>query len=205
MHDPPATSAATDPPTSQLRIQFHLTPSTHIQNHASQVGIKSIFPMALMGMETDSASFPNSSTSSTAKWKYDVFLSFKEKGNKESVEKWRNALREVGNLAGWHLKNTRSEMEDIKDIVGKISLNMKYDAIPYMTKNLSCGCMIYLKKWVGTLFVKSFLMIPENIVDYGVMRKLTTCWKKIREQKLFKPWTFGVILKERRIGTLRHF
>ena len=171
--------------------------------------------MALMGMETDLSSFPNSSTS-TAKWKYDVFLSFKgedtrynfmshlyevliqkgivtfkddvklergesisqelskaieesrfavvilsenyasstwcleelakiigckkekgmtilpvfhyvdpsdirkqkgtfeqafikheEKGNKERVEIWRNALREVGKLAGWHLKNTR--------------------------------------------------------------------------------------------------
>ena len=32
--------------------------------------------MALMGMETGSSSFPSSSSSSTARWKYDVFLSF---------------------------------------------------------------------------------------------------------------------------------
>ena len=30
----------------------------------------------------------------------------------------------------------RSEIEDIKDIVGKISLNLKYDAFPYITKDL---------------------------------------------------------------------
>ena len=172
--------------------------------------------MALMGMETGSSSFPSSSSSSTAQWKYDVFLSFKgddtrnklmghlyealiqkgiatfkddeklekgkpirpelleaikeskfaivilsenyasstwcldelakiihckeemgmtvlpvfhyvdplnvqkqmetfaqafvkheEKENKERMEEWRDALRQVGNLAGWHLKNTR--------------------------------------------------------------------------------------------------
>ena len=30
----------------------------------------------------------------------------------------------------------RSKREDIKDIVGKISLNLKYDAFPYITKDL---------------------------------------------------------------------
>ena len=33
--------------------------------------------MALMGMETDSSSFPSSSSSSAARRKYDVFLSFR--------------------------------------------------------------------------------------------------------------------------------
>ncbi|XP_030926116.1 TMV resistance protein N-like isoform X2 [Quercus lobata] len=65
-----------------------------------------------------------------------AFVKHEEKENKERVEKWRDALTQVGNLAGWHLKNTRSEIEDIKDIVGKISLNLKYDAFQYITKDL---------------------------------------------------------------------
>ena len=35
------------------------------------------FQMALMGMETDSSSFPSSSSSFAARGKYDVFLSFR--------------------------------------------------------------------------------------------------------------------------------
>nr|XP_023878374.1 TMV resistance protein N-like [Quercus suber] len=65
-----------------------------------------------------------------------AFVKHEEKENIERVEKWRDALRQVGNLAGRHLRNTRSEIEDIKDIVGKISLNLKYDAFPYITKDL---------------------------------------------------------------------
>ena len=37
----------------------------------------------------------------------EPFVEYKKKENKERVEKWRDALRQVGNLAGWHLKNTR--------------------------------------------------------------------------------------------------
>ena len=37
----------------------------------------------------------------------EPFVEFKKEENKERVEKWRDALRQVGNLAGWHLKNTR--------------------------------------------------------------------------------------------------
>ena len=37
----------------------------------------------------------------------DAFVKLEEKENKKRVEKWREALREVGNLAGYHLKNTR--------------------------------------------------------------------------------------------------
>ena len=36
-----------------------------------------------------------------------VFVKYEEKENKEMVDKWRDALKQVGNLAGWHLKNTR--------------------------------------------------------------------------------------------------
>ncbi|XP_050242471.1 toll/interleukin-1 receptor-like protein [Quercus robur] len=65
-----------------------------------------------------------------------AFIEHEEKENKERVEKWREALREVGNLAGCHLKNTRYETEDIKDIMGWISLHLKYDAFPYITRDL---------------------------------------------------------------------
>ena len=34
-----------------------------------------------------------------------VFVKHEEKENKERVEKWKDALTQVGNLAGWHLKD----------------------------------------------------------------------------------------------------
>ncbi|KAF3951893.1 hypothetical protein CMV_022501 [Castanea mollissima] len=52
------------------------------------------------------------------------------------VDKWRDALRQVGNLTGWHLKDTRPESQDIQEIVEWISLNLKYDAFSYITKEL---------------------------------------------------------------------
>ena len=36
-----------------------------------------------------------------------TFVKHEEKENRERVEKWRDALRQVGNLPGRHLKNTR--------------------------------------------------------------------------------------------------
>ncbi|KAK9988861.1 hypothetical protein SO802_029100 [Lithocarpus litseifolius] len=65
-----------------------------------------------------------------------AFAKHEEKENKERVEKWRDALRQVANLRGWHLEDTWPEIEDIKDIVEWISLNLKYDAFPYIAKNL---------------------------------------------------------------------
>ena len=35
------------------------------------------------------------------------FVEYEKKGNKERVKKWRDALRQVGNLRGWHLNNYR--------------------------------------------------------------------------------------------------
>ena len=36
-----------------------------------------------------------------------AFVKYEEKEEKTRVDKWRDALRQVGNLAGWHLKDTR--------------------------------------------------------------------------------------------------
>ena len=36
-----------------------------------------------------------------------AFVKHEEKEEKTRVDKWRDALRQVGNLAGWHLKDTR--------------------------------------------------------------------------------------------------
>ncbi|XP_030971320.1 TMV resistance protein N-like isoform X2 [Quercus lobata] len=64
------------------------------------------------------------------------FVEYEKKGNKERVKKWRDALRQVGNLRGWHLNNYRPESHDIQSIAGWISLNLKYDAFPNITKDL---------------------------------------------------------------------
>ncbi|XP_023909134.1 disease resistance protein RPV1 isoform X2 [Quercus suber] len=65
-----------------------------------------------------------------------AFAKHEEKENKEKVEKWRDALTQVGSLSGWHLKDYWSEIESIKDIVGWISLHLKYDTLPYIAKDL---------------------------------------------------------------------
>ncbi|XP_075651922.1 uncharacterized protein LOC142622358 [Castanea sativa] len=65
-----------------------------------------------------------------------AFAKHEEKENKERVEKWRDALTQVGSLRGWHLKDYCSEIENIKDIVGWISLHLKYDALSYISKDL---------------------------------------------------------------------
>ena len=36
-----------------------------------------------------------------------AFVKHEEKEKKTRVDKWRDALRQVGNLVGWHLKDTR--------------------------------------------------------------------------------------------------
>ncbi|XP_040960369.1 disease resistance protein RPV1 [Gossypium hirsutum] len=46
---------------------------------------------------------------------------YKEDG--EKIQKWRNALREVANIKGWHLNN-RHESEFIQDIAKKISVKL---------------------------------------------------------------------------------
>ncbi|XP_050289676.1 disease resistance protein RUN1-like [Quercus robur] len=64
------------------------------------------------------------------------FVEYEKKGKKERVKKWRDALRQVGNLRGWHLNNYRPESHDIQSIAGWISLNLKYDAFANITKDL---------------------------------------------------------------------
>ncbi|XP_050245473.1 TMV resistance protein N-like [Quercus robur] len=88
-----------------------------------------------------------------------AFIEHEKKENKERVEKWRDALRQVGNLAGCHLKNTRYETEDINDIMGWISLHLKYDAIPYITRDL---VGIYSRM----VELESFLAIGSNNVRF---------------------------------------
>ena len=39
-------------------------------------------------------------------------------------------------LNAYFYLHCRSEIEDIKDIIGKISLNLKYDAFQFITKDL---------------------------------------------------------------------
>ncbi|XP_075650383.1 disease resistance protein Roq1-like [Castanea sativa] len=65
-----------------------------------------------------------------------AFVKNEENEEKTRVDKWRDALRQVGNLAGWHLKDTRPESLDIQEIVEWISLNLKYDAFSYITNDL---------------------------------------------------------------------
>ncbi|XP_030965651.1 TMV resistance protein N-like isoform X1 [Quercus lobata] len=65
-----------------------------------------------------------------------AFVKHEEEEEKTRVDKWRDALRQVGNLAGWHLKDTRPESQDIQEIVGWILINLKYDAFPYITEDL---------------------------------------------------------------------
>nr|XP_023923648.1 TMV resistance protein N-like [Quercus suber] len=65
-----------------------------------------------------------------------AFAKHEEKENTEKVEKWRDALTQVGSLRGWHLKDYWSEIENIKDIVGWISLHLKYDTLPYIAEDL---------------------------------------------------------------------
>ncbi|KAF3952640.1 hypothetical protein CMV_021826 [Castanea mollissima] len=105
------------------------------------------FLMALMGMETDSSSFPSSASSSAARGKYDVFLSFREK-----VKMWRAALTHVGNLAGWPLMN-RPFSQVIKSIVRLIWHNLNNDAFSEVTKGLDIDKV--LRKNKGTKAIQA--------------------------------------------------
>ncbi|KAF3946641.1 hypothetical protein CMV_027116, partial [Castanea mollissima] len=80
--------------------------------------------ISMASMSTGRAFSPSSSSSFTPRWKYDVFLKafakheerFEE--NIKKVQKWRDALREAGNLSGWHLQD-RSEAEYIDNVLTK--------------------------------------------------------------------------------------
>ncbi|GJS20509.1 disease resistance TIR-NBS-LRR class family protein [Tanacetum coccineum] len=53
---------------------------------------------------------------------------FSEHENKDAAGKWREAMKEASNLAGWELKATANghEVEFIKKIVGEISLELRF-------------------------------------------------------------------------------
>ncbi|XP_030957403.1 TMV resistance protein N-like isoform X1 [Quercus lobata] len=58
-----------------------------------------------------------------------------EANNLEEVETWRAALKEVGNLSGWHLQNREYESEVIKKIVDDI-LHRSKSKFSVITKDL---------------------------------------------------------------------
>ncbi|CAH1444389.1 unnamed protein product [Lactuca virosa] len=84
-------------------------------------------------------SMASSSTSFVQKsFKYDVFLSFRGEDtravgeafakheNEEAAGKWRKALKEAADVAGWELKNTDGhEAKFIRQIVEKLSLDLR--------------------------------------------------------------------------------
>ncbi|CAI9284458.1 unnamed protein product [Lactuca saligna] len=56
-----------------------------------------------------------------------VEKAFADHENEEAAEKWRGALKEAADLAGWELKNTadRHEAKFIQKVVGEISLELR--------------------------------------------------------------------------------
>ncbi|XP_023767547.1 disease resistance protein RUN1 [Lactuca sativa] len=56
-----------------------------------------------------------------------VEKAFAKHENEEAAEKWRDALKEAADLAGWELKNTadRHEAKFIQKVVGEISLELR--------------------------------------------------------------------------------
>ncbi|KAL0009633.1 hypothetical protein SO802_011135 [Lithocarpus litseifolius] len=95
-----------------------------------------------------------------------------EEEEKTRVDKWRDALRQVGILAGWHLKDTRPESQVIQEIVGWISLNLKYDAFPYITKDL-VGIHSRLEDMESCLALDSKDVLFIGIWGMGGMGKTT--------------------------------
>ncbi|KAF3954272.1 hypothetical protein CMV_020364 [Castanea mollissima] len=83
----------------------------------------------MAAISTQSATSSSSISSSTPQGKYNVFLSFREK-----VQAWRNALREVANLKGWHVQD-RPESQIIQSIVGELWHKLSYAFSEY-TENL---------------------------------------------------------------------
>ncbi|XP_050245521.1 disease resistance protein RPV1-like isoform X1 [Quercus robur] len=64
-----------------------------------------------------------------------AFVKHEEKEEKTRVDKWRDALRQVGNLAGWHLKDTRNIVrQECLDDPGKRSRLWDYEDIDKVLK-----------------------------------------------------------------------
>ncbi|XP_030971337.1 TMV resistance protein N-like isoform X2 [Quercus lobata] len=56
----------------------------------------------------------------------EAFVKHEERFEKKKVETWREALRYVGNLTGFHLKNISPETQEIRSIVRHISHTVRY-------------------------------------------------------------------------------
>ncbi|KAF3947955.1 hypothetical protein CMV_025986, partial [Castanea mollissima] len=117
---------------------FFLPPNrSSLLASSSSILAANIFPMS--SISSQKASSSSSFSSSTPRWKYDVFLSFRgafaqaffkhEERFKDDIEKvqtWKVALEEVANLKGWHLQD-RSEAQLIQNIVGELWQKLSYE------------------------------------------------------------------------------
>ena len=74
--------------------------------------------MALMGVETDSSSFPSSSSSSAAQGKYDVFLSFR---GEDTLNTLVDLLYDDFNQKGINAFKDNEKLEKGKTISPKLS------------------------------------------------------------------------------------
>nr|POF02620.1 isoform 1 of protein suppressor of npr1-1, constitutive 1 [Quercus suber] len=122
--------------------------------------VRSIFLMALVDMETDSSSFPSSS-SAAARWNYD---------------------------------NSRYETEDIKDIMGWISLHLKYDAFPYITRDLRSRLWNYedienmLKKNKGAEAVQAMHILRNYDDDEEIKETYELVMLRLPKSKIEQLW-----------------
>ena len=105
------------------------------------------FLMALMGMETDSSSFPSSSSSSAARRKYDVFLSFRGEDTRYTLA---DLLYDAFNQKGFNAFKDDEKLEKGKTISPELSRAIEESrfAVVIFSKNYasSTWCLDELAK-----------------------------------------------------------
>ena len=103
--------------------------------------------MALMGMETDSSSFPSSSSSSAARGKYDVFLSFRGEDTRYTLA---DLLYDAFNQKGINAFKDDEKLEKGKTISPELSRAIEESrfAVVIFSKNYasSTWCLDELAK-----------------------------------------------------------
>ncbi|KAL4194220.1 hypothetical protein AMTRI_Chr05g67550 [Amborella trichopoda] len=59
----------------------------------------------------------------------EAFVDHRNKNgfDEETVQKWRNALKEVASLSGWEMKNYRTEAKLIEELVNHVSTKLDYE------------------------------------------------------------------------------
>ena len=103
--------------------------------------------MALMGMETDSSSFPSSSSSSASRGKYDVFLSFRGEDTRNTLA---DLLYDAFNQKGINAFKDDEKLEKGKTISPELSRAIEESqfAVVIFSKNYasSTWCLDELAK-----------------------------------------------------------